>query len=231
MTGSGPRAAAEPPKPERAGGARADGGPRDDVARPGSGGGQPAAHAILGLLLLAEPGGTDATGTGAGAGYGYDLARHFAPGQPLAEVIHLEPGMLYHHLKRLDRAGWVEGWLAPQGARPPRQVYRITAAGREELRRWLAEPVARTREIRLEFLVKLHFARRLDPDLAARLVSEQRERLVHLEASLADQLASIGTTEDAEDRAFTRAVLDLRLVQTRAALAWLDQLPGQMPRW
>lgn len=189
------------------------------------GGTQPAAQAILGLLLLAERDGDE--GSAGGAGYGYDLARHFAPGQPLAEVIHLEPGMLYHHLKRLDRSGLIEGWLEPQGARPPRQVYRITAAGREELRRWLAEPVARTREIRLEFLVKLYFARRLDPALAARLLAEQRERLLRLEASLAEQLAALGSASESDadgDRAFTRLVLDLRLAQTRAAVAWLAGL-------
>ncbi len=47
----------------------------------------PAEHAILGLLSLAE---TD------GSGYGYDLARHFSEGQPLAEILRLEPSMLYH---------------------------------------------------------------------------------------------------------------------------------------
>ena len=194
---------------------------------PQGSGTQPAAQAILGLLLLAERDGDAGAAGGVGAGYGYDLARHFGPGQPLAEIIHLEPGMLYHHLKRLAGTGLIEGWLEPQGARPPRQVYRITAAGREELHRWLAEPVARTREIRLEFLLKLYFARRLDPALAARLVAEQRERLLRLEASLAEQLAALGSTAESDaagDRAFTRLVLDLRLAQTRAAVVWLGRL-------
>jgi PadR family transcriptional regulator, regulatory protein AphA len=196
-----------------------DGQARADGAEVPAGGLAPAAQAVLGLLLIAEQ------QDDGGAGYGYDLARHFGPGQPLAEIIHLEPGMLYHHLKRLDRAGWVAGSLEPQGARPPRQVYRITPAGRDELRRWLAEPVARTREIRLEFLLKLYFARRLDPALAIRLVAEQAERLRRLEASLAEQLAAVAVDgEDAEERDFTRLVLDLRLAQTRAALEWLGRL-------
>ena len=194
---------------------------RPDGAESPAGGMAPAAQAILGLLLLAEQGAA-ASDDGA-AGYGYDLARHFGPGQPLAEIIRLEPGMLYHHLKRLDRAGWVAGTLEPQGARPPRQIYRITPAGREELRRWLAEPVARTREIRLEFLLKLYFARRLDRALAAGLVAEQEARLRRLEASLAEQIAGLVGVDD-EERAFTRLVLDLRLAQTRAAVAWLERL-------
>ena len=189
----------------------------------GDGGLPPAAQAILGLLSLSEA-------SGAGDGYGYDLARQFGVGQPLAEIIHLEPGMLYHHLKRLDRAGWIAGSLEPQGSRPPRQIYRITDAGRAELRRWLTEPVARTREIRLEFLLKLYFARRTDPDLAAGLLAEQRETFGRLIISLSKQRASLDqgsafseSTPDG-DRAFVREVLDLRLAQTRAALAWLDGL-------
>lgn len=185
-----------------------------------SGADTPAAHAVLGLL--------GAFDRDEGAGHGYDLARHFAPGQPLAEVMRLEPGMLYHYLKKLAAAGWASATIEPRGTRPPRQVYRITDGGRTELQRWLSEPVARTREIRLEFLLKLFFARRLDPALAARLVDEQRAIIVRLETSLAAQLASATaedhdqTTEDAA--AFRRLVLELRLAQTRAALAWLQHV-------
>jgi PadR family transcriptional regulator, regulatory protein AphA len=172
----------------------------------------PAEHAILGLLVLDE-----------GTGHGYDLARHFGEGQPLADVIRLEPGMLYHHLKKLARTGWVTSTTELQGNRPPRLVYKITEEGRAELMRWLQEPVARTREIRLEFLVKLYFARLLDPGHATRLLAEQRDTLHKLEESLSAQLA---TAPDSDGDAFPRLVLDLRLEQTRAALAWLDRVDG-----
>ena len=179
----------------------------------------PAEHAILGLLEL------DVGGADRGAGYGYDLARHFSEGQPLAEVLRLEPGMLYHHLKKLERVGWVTAAVTPRGARPPRRIHRITPSGRAELARWLAEPVAHTREIRLEFLVKLYFARQRDPALAARLVAEQRETCLRLEASLAEQLAALDAADEADQaRDFRRLVLELRLAQTRAAAAWLERV-------
>lgn len=178
----------------------------------------PAEHAILGLLLLDD-----------GSGHGYDLARHFGDAAPLGAVMRLEPGMLYHHLKKMARTGWVTATVEQQGARPPRQVYRITPAGRAEVMRWLREPVTRTREIRLEFLVKLYFARRLDPDLAARLIAEQRETLIGLEAALAagrdaDPPGSAG------DQRFLREVADLRLAQTRAAIEWLRRIDGDADR-
>lgn len=170
----------------------------------------PAEHAILGLLSLDD-----------GTGHGYDLARHFADGQPLGDVLRLEPGMLYHHLKKLAKTGWLSSTVEPQGARPPRQVYRITDAGRDELQRWLREPVARTREIRLEFLVKLYFARRTDRALADRLIAEQRETFERLEESLSSQLDSQTVDSASDDAEFSHSVLQLRLAQTRAAIDWL----------
>lgn len=165
----------------------------------------PAEHAILGLLSMDD-----------GSGHGYDLARNFGDGQPLAAVLRLEPGMLYHHLKKLEKSGWVSSMVVPQPSRPPRQVYRITEPGRVELDRWLKEPVAHTREVRLEFLVKLYFARLLDPELEARLIAEQLETLQRLETNLLEQ------TRAADP--FVRQVYDLRLAQTRAAIAWIKNL-------
>ena len=165
----------------------------------------PAEHAILGLLATDDR-----------TGHGYDLARNFSDGQPLASVLRLEPGMLYHHLKKMAKAGWATSDTVPQPSRPPRQVYQITRAGRAELDRWLKAPVAHTREIRLEFLVKLYFARLLDPTLEARLIDEQLETLQRLEAALLKQATS-------SDR-FINQVYDLRIAQTRAAIEWVQRL-------
>lgn len=170
---------------------------------------QPAEHAILGLLYFESAG-----------GHGYDLARHFGDDQPLGDILKLEPGMLYHHLKKLARTGWVTVDVEPQGTRPPRQVYTLTDEGRTELLRWLQEPVRHTREIRLEFLVKLYFARLLDPALAAELIGGQLERSHETASSLEQRLAAhAGAPAD-----FGRQVLELRLLQTRAAIAWLESL-------
>ena len=170
---------------------------------------QPAEHAILGLLYFEQDG-----------GHGYDLARHFGDDQPLGDVLKLEPGMLYHHLKKLARTGWVTVDIEPQGTRPPRQVYTLTEDGKNELLRWLREPVRHTREIRLEFLVKLYFARLLDPDLAAELIRGQLDKSREMEAGLESRLG--GSPASSND--FARQVLDLRLLQTRAAITWLESL-------
>ena len=178
--------------------------------------GMAAEHAILGLLALSE----------SGTGHGYVLARQFSPEAPLGDVVRLEPGMVYHHLKKLERLGWVSAVPEAEPGRPARRLYALSAAGRDELGRWLAEPVARTREIRLDFLVKLYLALLLDPALAVRLVDEQRDLCARLVESLSNRLqgGQLDENRDALTDRFGELVLDMRLAQTRAALAWLDRV-------
>jgi hypothetical protein len=75
--------------------------------------------------------------------------------------------------------------------------------------------VGHTREIRLEFLVKLLLARQTDPALCERLVKEQVARLEEIESSLASDEGVAG---------FSAQVRALRLAQTRTALTWLRSL-------
>ena len=172
----------------------------------------PAEYALLGLLAVSDD-----------RRHGYDLSREFQPGGALADVLRLEPGMLYHHLKRLEGRGWAEATREPIPNRPPRQSYTVTTAGSAALDRWLAEPVAHTREVRLEFLVKLYLAHLRGPDLADRLIAEQRAILSGLAASLRAQAAELSPG------AFPSAVNALRLAQTDAALTWLDGLSPLSP--
>jgi PadR family transcriptional regulator, regulatory protein AphA len=178
--------------------------------------GMAAEHAILGLLALSE----------SGVGHGYVLARQFSPDAQLGNVVRLEPGMVYHHLKKLERLGWVTVVPDSGPGRPARRLFALSAAGRAELRRWLAEPVARTREIRLDFLVKLYLALQLDPALAVRLVNEQRQQCARLVESLSNRLrrSQVEEKQDVDTAKFGDMVLDMRLAQTRAALAWLDRV-------
>ena len=188
----------------------------------------PALYAVIGLLRLEG-----------NSGHGYDLARHLAPGEPLAEVIRLEPGMLYHYLKALERLGWVTVGYQAQATRPSRHVYDLTDPGRTAWDAWLREPVGQTREIRFTFLLKWYFAGRTDPAAAAPLLAAQRATCARLVESLTTQLGAArdAPVDDARDAPvgvpgerlgsrsdFRRVVLDLRLSQTRAVVEWLGRL-------
>lgn len=193
----------------------------------------PAEYALLGLIAVAT---RDAAADGGGSDegvHGYVLAQRLRQGS-LAEIIRLEPGMLYHFLKKLDRAGFVVTSVAHQVSRPDRQNHTLTAAGETALAVWLDAPVRATRDVRLDFLVKLWFARELDPDRAANLVATQRAVIAQLLGSLEAQRAGmidrdadapINAADSASQAAILRDTLDLRIAQTGAVLAWLNGLP------
>ena len=70
-------------------------------------------------------------------------------------------GQIYPALARLAERGWAVRVDAPPTGRRPQHTYAITDAGREELRGWLAEPVA-SAPPRNELLLKLFFGRTVD---------------------------------------------------------------------
>ncbi len=160
-------------------------------------------HAVLGLLSI-EP------------RHGYELSKEFSQDRVMGDIVHLESGMLYAHLKKLERRGWVGSELEPQEARPARKVFALTSEGREELHRWLSEPVDKTRDIRLEFLLKLYLAYQTEPERVARLVREQQALCEQFVESLE---AQIGEEEDE----FRLLVLEMRLAQNRALAQWLER--------
>lgn len=160
-------------------------------------------HAVLGLLAIQPR-------------HGYDLAREFTSETVMGGIVHLESGMLYAHLKKLERRGWVDSELEPQEARPARKVFSLTDAGATELHRWMSEPVDKTRDIRLEFLLKLYLAYQTEPDLIDRLIREQRAVCDQFIASLEEQIAN--ETDD-----FKLLVLEMRLAQNRALVRWLER--------
>jgi DNA-binding PadR family transcriptional regulator len=83
-------------------------------------------------------------------------------------------GQIYPELRRLAEDGLIEGSDASRDGRK-RTVYRLTAAGRRELRAWLRRP-PETFETRDEGLLKLFFAGALPPEDAVNTLRAMRER-------------------------------------------------------
>lgn len=153
--------------------------------------------------------------------HGYELTKEFMPNTTLGDIVHLESGMLYAHLKKLQKEGWVDSRLEAQESRPPRRVFSITSTGRAELQRWLGEPVSKTRDIRLDFLLKLYTAQLHNPGLAEKLINEQRDVCERFIVSLREQM-------EQENDEFRRLVLEMRLAQNAALLSWLRRAAGRL---
>src|SRR5690606_34042874 len=86
-----------------------------------------------------------------------------------------------------------------------------------EFLRWLRQPVARMRQVRLDFLVKLYFALEEDPDLAYELVSGQLDACGSYEAELERELREV------EPGSFDAIALTSKTSAARITQEWLLQ--------
>jgi DNA-binding PadR family transcriptional regulator len=135
----------------------------------------PIQHAVLALLEDRES-------------HGYELRAQFreAVGPQWGD---LNIGHLYQVLDRLVRDQLVTKREVEQDNRPDKYVYRITAAGRNELEDWLAQPSQRQGGYRDDFFLKLAAASRLGRTTLKRVLRTQREAYV-AELSALAQLSS-----------------------------------------
>lgn len=170
-----------------------------------------AEYALLGLLRE-------------GPRHGYRLAAEFGANGRLGMILRLKMGQMYAYLRKLERQRLLVAHDEPgEMAGRTRRVFAWTPAGRRVFEAWLTEPVEATRDLRLAFLVKLAFT--LD-DPAASLALLERQR-----AATAAWLARLRARESEGGRdpkeptrdLLRRLALRRRILQTEAALAWLDE--------
>jgi len=112
-----------------------------------------------------------------GPKHGFAIARELDEGAELGRVFTVRRPLVYRALDRLVEAGFAETLhVEPGDAGPNRTVHRITRRGRNELRRWLDQPVDHVRDLRLELMLKLALLARSGRS-AGDLVGRQREVL------------------------------------------------------
>ncbi|MGH9368793.1 MAG: PadR family transcriptional regulator [Thermoanaerobaculia bacterium] len=164
-------------------------------------------HVLLGLLC--EKPGT-----------GYDLSR--ALDTQLAPLWRAEISQIYPALARLRRAGFVLLRVLGPHRGPRRNLYRITAAGRRELRRWLGEPPPPPRA-KDEGLARLAF-------LEVLTLEERRRAILQYDRALAEEVRRLKSGAPLPQfRREARRVVVERLEATRRSLRLLLAMAGTPP--
>jgi PadR family transcriptional regulator AphA len=151
--------------------------------------------------------------------HGYAIHQQLADPQGLGPVWQVKQSLLYAMLGKLEDAGYITAVSEAQDNKPPRKVFHLTEEGEKVYLGWLGSPVQNGRSLRLEFLVKLYFARREGANFTARLMTAQRAQC---HAWLAAERAIIDK-EKACGRQYSCLVHQFRLGQIQAMIDWLDQ--------
>lgn len=156
---------------------------------------------LLGFLML-------------GPRHPYELHQEFK--RELGRVWHVGQSHLYAYLKQLAEAGLVTVKTEAQPNRPARHVYHITPAGQEAFLNWLHQLTQHGRHIRLEFLARLYFFRRLALPGLEQLVADQKGLFQSRVESLNRAIAET-------DDEYWRLVLEFRRSEMETIISWLDR--------
>lgn len=148
-------------------------------------------------------------------GHGYLVAQRFAEGEELGQLYRLEQSAVYALLHDLESRGLIDGCPDVTGSRPPRTLFRVTEAGDAHLRSWLAAPVEPIRRLRLDFLLKLHFAARQDPLDAKCLIASQLEVGERYLAELDAEISAL------EANSLERLIVESKRAAVDGFVTWL----------
>ncbi len=150
--------------------------------------------------------------------HGYELRKRIT-----ALTGHVRPvgeSTLYPAIKRMEKAGLLARETQAGPAAAPRHVLTLTAAGREDLRRRLAEPDALDVSDENRWFTLLAFLRHLDDPAAQAAVLRRRLAFLEEPASFFYDGERALRAEELTDP-FRRGVLTVARATSKAELAWL----------
>ncbi|MDQ2871108.1 MAG: PadR family transcriptional regulator [Acidobacteriota bacterium] len=159
-------------------------------------------HVLLGLLWTSPS-------------TGYDLARSLD--EDVAPLWRAEISQIYPALARLRRAGFILLRVLGPRRGPRRNLYRITAAGRRELKRWLSEP-SPAPSSKDEGLTRIAFLEALPP-------AERRALLARYERTIAEEIRRLRDT--APPDGFLREARRGAIERLEATRRWVRGLAGE----
>jgi PadR family transcriptional regulator AphA len=178
----------------------------------------PLEHAILGFLDYQPM-------------TGYDLKKFM--GQSVAHFWSATQSHIYKALEKLEQAGFAESHIVPQEGKPNRKEYRITKAGRAELRRWLAAPLPPA-PVREAWMIQLFFGHPLSNEQIAGLLKTRKETLgrvldeLHIAQAGLKGRKTDGPPGIQRKIALWQLTLDYGVNYYQSELAWLDKTLGRV---
>lgn len=150
--------------------------------------------------------------------HGYAIHHRLSDAAGLGPVWQIKLSQLYALLGKLEDAGYISATTELQENKPPRKIFHLTGDGRDAYLAWVQRPVDHGRALRLEFLVKLYFARREGEDAAVHLLAAQRAKCHEWLAAEQEMIHC----DVANGRQYSRLVHQFRVGQVQAMLDWLD---------
>jgi PadR family transcriptional regulator, regulatory protein AphA len=168
-------------------------------------------HALLGLINYHAA-------TGYGLKQAFDNSIHFFWNATLPQI--------YRTLNDMESKGLLAATFKHQAGKPSRKIYRVTPAGLEELKRWLAAP-AELPEARHPMLVKTFFGNQMERGLFKEVLTQWRDYHVKLLKTYEERVVPVidryaELTGAVDDARYWTFALDFGRRHAQMNIEWCD---------
>jgi DNA-binding PadR family transcriptional regulator len=145
--------------------------------------------------------------------HGYEL--YSQVNEQLGLVWRVGQSQLYSILNGYASRGWIRASIQKQSTRPAKKMLQITPAGRIAFTDWLAQPAHGLREFRVDFFLRLYFARTTGIISPKHLLDQQI-------AASRIELDTLRTLNATSEDTFNRLTRSFRIQQLTTILKWLE---------
>ncbi len=150
--------------------------------------------------------------------HGYEMHKRVTDPDGIGMVWGVKIANLYAQLAKLEKEGLISGRKKTADTRPTRMEYSLTPKGKAAFVDWLYLIVNHPRDIRQEFMVRLFFLNKIQPERTREIIGTQLEVC----RTWMDQLDHPDTHEPTEY--FHNMVMLFRRLQVEAMVNWLTWL-------
>ncbi|MCL5056422.1 MAG: PadR family transcriptional regulator [Actinobacteria bacterium] len=155
---------------------------------------------------------------------GYELKQHFD--NSIQHFWNAKLSQIYPALSQMKKEGLLVMEVEYQEKRPNRKVYKITDAGREELKRWLEEPQEK-HPLREPFLVQVFFGAHIEKERIIAIMRRQlemcREQLAKYKHYKEHFREPAPVDVFVKDAVFWGLTLDAGIKYCMASVEWLEE--------
>lgn len=157
-----------------------------------------------------------------GSSHGYELHKKLTDPEGIGMIWGVKIANMYAQLDKLARKGLIRGEVQEHEQRPARTEYSLTLEGEKEFQRWLTRLIEHPRDFRHDFMARVYFLKRLQP--------EKLPGLIDLQLTVTRRwLTNTIEKESALSRpgTFENLTYHFRVSQIQSMVDWLSWLKEQ----
>lgn len=159
-----------------------------------------------------------------GPSHGYELHKRLTQTDGIGMIWGVKLSNTYAQLDKLEHKGLIKGAIQPGGHYPSRMEYCLTETGKELFMQWLFQLVNHPRDFRQEFMVRMYFLSKVEPNKMDAVVRAQLAECEKWAAAIKNKEIALSL-----EGSFPNIIYEFRLAQVQSMVNWMKLLLTQIP--